>query len=83
MFGTKSKKGMSSIGSFQLSQLNSGSVQAQLKAAGIDTISADAPRIPIRTAPSDYKLHEMTIKFITSLLPGVRCTQISSALKTL
>ncbi len=39
MFGTKSKKGMSSIGSFQLSQLNSGSVQAQLKAAGIDTNS--------------------------------------------
>ena len=35
----KSKKGMSSIGSFQLSQLNSGSVQAQLKAAGIDTNS--------------------------------------------
>lgn len=30
---------MSSIGSFQLSQLNSGSVQAQLKAAGIDTNS--------------------------------------------
>ena len=39
MFGTKSEKGMSSIGSFQLSQLNSGSVQAQLKAAGIDTNS--------------------------------------------
>ena len=39
MFGTKSKKGISSIGSFQLSQLNSGSVQAQLKAAGIDTNS--------------------------------------------
>ena len=37
MFGTKS---ISAIGSFQLSQLNSGSVQAQLRAAGIDTNSA-------------------------------------------
>ena len=36
MFGTKST---SAIGSFQLSQLNSCSVQAQLKAAGIDTNS--------------------------------------------
>lgn len=39
MFGTKSTKGTSIIGSFQLSQLNSGSIQAQLKAAGIDTNS--------------------------------------------
>lgn len=39
MFGTKSTKGTSIIGSFQLSQLNSGSVQSQLKAAGIDTNS--------------------------------------------
>lgn len=39
MFGTKSSKGTSIIGSFQLSQLNSGSIQAQLKAAGIDTNS--------------------------------------------
>lgn len=39
MFGTKSTKGTSMIGSFQLSQLNSGSIQAQLKAAGIDTNS--------------------------------------------
>lgn len=39
MFGTKSTKGTSIIGSFQLSQLNSSSVQAQLKAAGIDTNS--------------------------------------------
>ena len=30
---------MNSIGSFQLSQLNSSSVQAQLKAAGINTNS--------------------------------------------
>jgi hypothetical protein len=37
MFGTPKK---SAIGSFQLSQLNSGSVQAQLRAAGIDTNSA-------------------------------------------
>ena len=39
MFGTKSTKGTSIIGSFQLSQLNSGSIQSQLKAAGIDTNS--------------------------------------------
>ena len=39
MFGTKNTKGTSIIGSFQLSQLNSGSIQAQLKAAGIDTNS--------------------------------------------
>ena len=39
MFGTKSTKGASAIGSFQLSQLNSNSVQAQLRAAGIDTNS--------------------------------------------
>lgn len=39
MFGTKSTKGTSIIGSFQLSQLNSASIQAQLKAAGIDTNS--------------------------------------------
>ena len=39
MFGTKGTKGTSIIGSFQLSQLNSGSIQAQLKAAGIDTNS--------------------------------------------
>ena len=37
--GTKSTKGASAIGSFQLSQLNSSSVQAQLRAAGIDTNS--------------------------------------------
>ena len=37
MFGTPKK---SAIGSFQLSQLNSGSVQVQLRAAGIDTNSA-------------------------------------------
>ena len=37
--GTKSTKGASAIGSFQLSQLNSNSVQAQLRAAGIDTNS--------------------------------------------
>ena len=37
MFGTPKK---SAIGSFHLSQLNSGSVQAQLRAAGIDTNSA-------------------------------------------
>ena len=36
MFGTKSTN---IIGSFQLSQLNSGSIQAQLRAAGIDTSS--------------------------------------------
>ena len=39
MFGTKGTKGTSIIGSFQLSQLNSGSIQAQLRAAGIDTNS--------------------------------------------
>ena len=39
MFGTKSTKGASAIGSFQLSQLNSSSVQAQLRVAGIDTNS--------------------------------------------
>ena len=39
MFGVKSTKGTSIIGSFQLSQLNSGSIQAQLKAAGVDTNS--------------------------------------------
>lgn len=39
MFGTKSTKGTSIIGSFQLSQLNSSSIQTQLKAAGIDTNS--------------------------------------------
>lgn len=39
MFGTKSTKGTSIIGSFQLSQLNSSSIQSQLKAAGIDTNS--------------------------------------------
>ena len=39
MFGTKGTKGTSIIGSFQLSQLNSGSIQAQLRAAGIDTSS--------------------------------------------
>ena len=37
MLGTPKK---SAIGCFQLSQLNSGSVQAQLRAAGIDTNSA-------------------------------------------
>lgn len=37
--GTKSTKGASAIGSFQLSQLNSSSVQAQLRVAGIDTNS--------------------------------------------
>ena len=40
MLGTKSTKGKSPIGSFQLSQLNSSSIQSQLKAAGIDTNSA-------------------------------------------
>lgn len=35
-FGTS---GINAIGSFQLSQLNSSSVQSQLKAAGIDTNS--------------------------------------------
>jgi hypothetical protein len=35
MFGTKGTKSTSAIGSFQLSQLNSGSVQAQLRAACI------------------------------------------------
>jgi uncharacterized Zn finger protein (UPF0148 family) len=40
MFGTKGTKSTSAIGSFQLSQLNSGSVQAQLRTAGIDTNSA-------------------------------------------
>ena len=39
MFGTKSTKGKSITGSFQLSQLNSSSIQSQLKAAGIDTNS--------------------------------------------
>jgi hypothetical protein len=39
MFGTKGTKSTSAIGSFQLSQLNSGSVQAQLRVAGIDTNS--------------------------------------------
>lgn len=39
MFGTKNTKGKSAIGSFQLSQLNSSSVQSQLRAAGIDTNS--------------------------------------------
>ena len=39
MFGTKSTKGTSIIGSFQLSQLNSSSIQSQLRAAGIDTNS--------------------------------------------
>ena len=39
MFGIKSTKGTSIIGSFQLSQLNSSSIQSQLKAAGIDTNS--------------------------------------------
>ena len=39
MFGTKSTKGTNIIVSFQLSQLNSSSVQAQLKAAGVDTNS--------------------------------------------
>lgn len=39
MFGTKGIKNTNVIGSFQLSQLNSGSVQAQLRAAGIDTNS--------------------------------------------
>lgn len=38
MLGTKSTS-MNPLGSFQLSQLNSSSVQAQLKAAGIDTSS--------------------------------------------
>lgn len=40
MFGTKGAKNTSAIGSFQLSQLNSGSIQAKLRAAGIDTNSA-------------------------------------------
>ncbi|MFG6324547.1 MAG: DUF3879 family protein [Lachnospiraceae bacterium] len=40
MFGTKGTKSTSTFGGFQLSQLNSGSVQAQLRAAGIDTNSA-------------------------------------------
>lgn len=39
MLGTKGTKSTRAIGSFQLSQLNSGSVQAQLRAAGIDTNS--------------------------------------------
>lgn len=39
MFGTKGIKSTNAIGSFQLSQLNSGSVQAQLRVAGIDTNS--------------------------------------------
>lgn len=39
MFGMKNTKSTSIIGSFQLSQLNSGSIQAQLRAAGIDTNS--------------------------------------------
>lgn len=37
--GTKGTKSTSAIGNFQLSQLNSVSVQAQLRAAGIDTNS--------------------------------------------
>lgn len=40
MFGTKNIKSTSAIGSFQLLQINSGSVQAKLRAAGIDTNSA-------------------------------------------
>lgn len=39
IFGTKSAKSTSAVGSFKLSQLNSSSVQAQLRAAGIDTNS--------------------------------------------
>ncbi|MCM1184280.1 MAG: DUF3879 family protein [Roseburia sp.] len=39
MLGTKSTKGTGIIGSFQLSRLNSSSIQSQLKAAGIDTNS--------------------------------------------
>lgn len=41
MFGTKSTKGTSIIGSFKLSQLNSGSIQTQLKAAGIDYLMGE------------------------------------------
>lgn len=40
MFGAKGMKGTSAMGSFQLSQLNSSSIQSQLRAAGIDTNSA-------------------------------------------
>ena len=40
MFGIKGMKGTSATGSFRLSQLNSSSVQAQLRAAGIDTNSS-------------------------------------------
>ena len=39
MFGAKNKKGKNITGSFQLSQLNSSSIQSQLRAAGIDTNS--------------------------------------------
>ncbi len=40
MFGAKGMKGTSAMGSFQLSRLNSSSIQSQLRAAGIDTNSA-------------------------------------------
>ena len=40
MLGSKGTKSTSPIGSFQLSQLNSNSIQSQLRAAGIDTNSA-------------------------------------------
>lgn len=61
MFGTKSTKGTSIIGSFKLSQLNSGSIQTQLKAAGIDTNS---------------KQYKAAIKQMTSNANGAMYTNI-------
>ena len=65
MFGTKSTKGASAIGSFQLSQLNSSSVQAQLRAAGIDTNSkqykAAIKHIGLLLSPNPLKIELMML----------------------
>ena len=49
-FGTS---GVNAIGSFQLSQLNSSSVQSQLKAAGIETIQSRCKTDDVRRKRCD------------------------------
>ena len=71
MFGTKGTKSTSAIGSFQLSQLNSSSIQSQLKAAGIDTNSAQYKAVD----PRSYKDREIP------LIPTIHLGERASALE--
>ncbi len=42
----------------------------------LSNLSADGAHFPTPIAPSDYKLHEMTIKFITSPPPKIHLEEV-------